>query len=104
MFSEFIESIYNGLSALLLILLVIVLLTVLVIFVVDISQSRDAVRRNYPVFGRFRGLFEHPGTFFRQYFLPWIGRRCHLTARCATGSTGRPGIRIAPFRSVRRVT
>jgi len=68
MFSDFIGSMYNGLSALLLTLLVGLLLTVLLMFVVDVSQSRNAVRRNYPVIGRFRGLFEHLGTFFRQYF------------------------------------
>ena len=39
-----------------------------IIFVVDISQTRDAVRRNYPVVGRFRGLFTTLGEFFRQYF------------------------------------
>jgi len=68
MFSDFIANMYNGLSALLLILLAGVLLTVLVMFVADVSQSRNAVRRNYPVIGRFRSLFEHLGTFFRQYF------------------------------------
>ena len=32
------------------------------------SQTKQAVRRNYPVVGRFRYLFEHLGEFFRQYF------------------------------------
>jgi len=68
MFSRFIETTYSGLSALLLILLAGVLLSLLVMFVVDVSQTRYAVRRNYPVIGRFRSLFEHLGTFFRQYF------------------------------------
>ncbi|MBI1733511.1 MAG: FMN-binding glutamate synthase family protein [Gammaproteobacteria bacterium] len=43
-------------------------LVVIVMFVVDITQSTHAVRRNYPVIGRFRYLFEHLGEFFRQYF------------------------------------
>ena len=34
----------------------------------DTTQTADAVRRNYPVFGRFRGLFTKLGEFFRQYF------------------------------------
>ena len=34
----------------------------------DINQTRHAIRRNYPVIGRFRYLFEHLGEFFRQYF------------------------------------
>jgi glutamate synthase domain-containing protein 2 len=44
------------------------LLAVIVMFFVDITQTRSAVRRNYPVIGRFRYLFEHMGEFFRQYF------------------------------------
>jgi hypothetical protein len=39
-----------------------------VLFVIDISQTHDAVRRNYPVLGRFRYLFSTLGEFFRQYF------------------------------------
>lgn len=39
-----------------------------VMYVVDRRQTRHTVRRNYPVIGRFRYLFEHLGTFFRQYF------------------------------------
>ncbi|HHC29475.1 MAG TPA: FMN-binding glutamate synthase family protein, partial [Rhodobacterales bacterium] len=37
-------------------------------FFVDRMQTADAVRRNYPVIGRFRGLFTELGEFFRQYF------------------------------------
>ena len=40
----------------------------LVLFFVDITQSKDAVRHNYPVIGRFRDLFTRLGEFFRQYF------------------------------------
>ena len=39
-----------------------------ILFVIDVSQTHDAVRRNFPVLGRFRGVFEHLGEFFRQYF------------------------------------
>ena len=39
-----------------------------VFFIVDRTQSEDAIRRNYPVIGRFRGLFTELGEFFRQYF------------------------------------
>ncbi len=39
-----------------------------VLFILDVSQTRDAVRRNYPVIGRFRYLFSMLGEFFRQYF------------------------------------
>ncbi len=37
-------------------------------YVVDRTQQTHAVRRNFPVIGRFRYLFEHLGEFFRQYF------------------------------------
>jgi glutamate synthase domain-containing protein 2 len=43
-------------------------IAVIVIFVIDRSQTQDAVRRNYPVIGRFRKLFSELGEFFRQYF------------------------------------
>ncbi len=43
-------------------------LVVLVLFVLDRTQTGDAIRRNYPVIGRFRGLFTELGEFFRQYF------------------------------------
>ncbi|MEM9277894.1 MAG: FMN-binding glutamate synthase family protein [Pseudomonadota bacterium] len=37
-------------------------------FFIDITQTKDAVRRNYPLVGRFRHLFTELGEFFRQYF------------------------------------
>jgi glutamate synthase domain-containing protein 2 len=46
----------------------IAVLTALLFFIVDKTQTGDAVRRNYPVIGRFRHLFTALGEFFRQYF------------------------------------
>ncbi|MDP6435801.1 MAG: FMN-binding glutamate synthase family protein [Gammaproteobacteria bacterium] len=43
-------------------------LWVIFLFFVDITQTQHAIRRNYPVVGRFRYVFEHLGEFFRQYF------------------------------------
>ncbi len=43
-------------------------LVLAVLFVIDRCQVGDAIRRNYPVIGRFRGLFTTLGEFFRQYF------------------------------------
>ncbi|MGB3555772.1 MAG: FMN-binding glutamate synthase family protein [Jannaschia sp.] len=40
----------------------------LVFFIADRMQTEDAIRRNYPVIGRFRHLFTELGEFFRQYF------------------------------------
>lgn len=68
----------NGVPILLLLLeiftaLVLAVLAGLVIiafitYVIDVRQSEHTIRRNYPVLGRFRYLFEHIGGFFRQYF------------------------------------
>ena len=43
-------------------------IAIVVMYIVDITQTSHAVRRNYPVVGRFRYLFETLGEFFRQYF------------------------------------
>jgi len=44
------------------------LLVIVVLFVIDVTQTKHTVRRNFPVIGRFRYAFEHMGEFFRQYF------------------------------------
>lgn len=44
------------------------LIVVIFIYFIDRNQTVHAIRRNYPVIGRFRYWFEHLGTFFRQYF------------------------------------
>ncbi|WP_299195364.1 FMN-binding glutamate synthase family protein [uncultured Litoreibacter sp.] len=43
-------------------------LLMVILFIIDRSQTEDAVRRNYPVIGRFRHIFTELGEFFRQYF------------------------------------
>ncbi|HQT00049.1 MAG: FMN-binding glutamate synthase family protein [Hydrogenophilales bacterium 16-64-46] len=43
-------------------------LTLVVTYVLDVTQTRQALRRNYPVLVHFRYAFERLGTFFRQYF------------------------------------
>ena len=77
-------------------------LAAVVLFVIDITQTRHAIRRNFPVIGRFRYLFEHLGEFFRQYFFAldreempfnraersWVYRACTQTDNTvAFGST-----------------
>lgn len=44
------------------------ILWLLYAYFVDIHQTKHSVRRNFPVIGRFRYLFERLGEFFRQYF------------------------------------
>ncbi len=41
---------------------------IITLYLIDRNQTVHAIRRNYPVIGRFRYLFEHLGQFFRQYF------------------------------------
>ncbi|MEE4246696.1 MAG: FMN-binding glutamate synthase family protein [Kangiellaceae bacterium] len=84
------------------VLLGLLLLTVVVLYFVDITQTKQTIRRNYPVIGRFRYWFEHLGEFFRQYFfaqdreeLPfnrayrsWVYRAAkNVTRTIAFGST-----------------
>lgn len=45
-----------------------VVVAIILMFLIDVTQTKDAVRRNYPVLGRFRDLFTTLGEFFRQYF------------------------------------
>jgi len=71
MMMEFGGFAMSGLSLLGSLFIFLVGLAVLVgicMFVIDITQTKSAVRRNYPVIGRFRTLFSHLGEFFRQYF------------------------------------
>lgn len=67
-------------------------LMVVVLFLRDWLQTTDAIRRNYPVIGRFRGVFTTLGEFFRQYFfamdreeLPFNRAQRDWVARAAEG-------------------
>ena len=66
--NNFVGSGLAFLSALFIFVVGLFALFVVLIFIKDISQTRDAIRRNYPVIGRFRYLFSTLGEFFRQYF------------------------------------
>ena len=56
------------LVALFILVLIIGVFALGVMYVIDKHQTRHTIRRNFPVIGRFRYLFEHLGEFFRQYF------------------------------------
>ena len=58
----------NIIGSFVLCFLALVFLVVAILFVIDVTQTKDAVRRNYPVLGRFRGGLTKLGEFFRQYF------------------------------------
>jgi hypothetical protein len=58
--SEMPELLFTGLevmSALFVFVVGTVVLAIIITFVLDISQTKQAIRRNYPVIGRFRYLF-----------------------------------------------
>jgi len=60
---------FIALIGLLLLLLIIGgLIAAFVMYQVDKRQTAHTIRRNYPLLGRFRYLFENLGEFFRQYF------------------------------------
>ena len=61
-------SVVEFLAQLIVLLLGLGVIAVVVFYVIDRSQTKHAVRRNFPVIGRFRYWFEHMGEFFRQYF------------------------------------
>ncbi len=66
--STFLFYTLQVLAMLFLLALVVAGIVIATMYVVDVSQKRHAIRRNYPVIGRFRYAFEHLGEFFRQYF------------------------------------
>jgi glutamate synthase domain-containing protein 2 len=58
----------NFLSSLFIFVIGLIVFIIVLLFISDISQTKDAIRRNYPVIGRFRYIFSTLGEFFRQYF------------------------------------
>jgi glutamate synthase domain-containing protein 2 len=66
--SEFLITALELMAALFVVAIGLGLFAVVVMYIVDVRQTKQAIRRNYPVIGRFRYFFEHMGAFFRQYF------------------------------------
>jgi glutamate synthase domain-containing protein 2 len=65
---SFLLSALEVMAALFIFLTGLTVIIVIVVFILDVTQTKHAIRRNYPVVGHFRYLFEHLGEFFRQYF------------------------------------
>ncbi len=63
-----VTAVMDIMATLFVVLIGIGVLVVVVTFILDITQTKSAIRRNYPVVGHFRYFFEHLGSFFRQYF------------------------------------
>ena len=68
LFMSAIGAVLQFLATLFVFLVGLFVLAVLVMYALDRTQTHDAIRRNYPVIGRFRDLFTELGEFFRQYF------------------------------------
>ncbi|MCW8934082.1 MAG: FMN-binding glutamate synthase family protein [Gammaproteobacteria bacterium] len=64
----FFQSVLQILAILFVTSIAVAAIVIIVIYIIDRNQTVHAIRRNYPVIGRFRYWFEHLGTFFRQYF------------------------------------
>ena len=108
-FLDALDSVLDATMMLIALLILLGLGAIAVLYVLDITQRAQAIRRNYPVIGRLRYVFEHLGVFFRQYFfamdreeLPfnraqrtWVARAAkRVDSTLAFGSTkplNRPG-------------
>ena len=108
-FLNLLDGVFDAAMMLLALAILMALIAVVVLYVIDVTQNTQAIRKNYPVIGRLRYLFEHLGVFFRQYFfamdreeLPfnraqraWVARAAKkLDSTIAFGSTkplNRPG-------------
>lgn len=66
--AAFTSQVMGFLATLFIFLIGVVLIVLVVLFFIDMSQTRDVIRHNYPVVGRFRNIFSKLGEFFRQYF------------------------------------
>ncbi len=64
----FLTTLFQWAALLLVFAVGVFILFLVVIYWIDKNQTEQAIRRNYPIVGRFRYYFEHLGEFFRQYF------------------------------------
>lgn len=65
---ESITALITFMAALFIFLIGLAAIVIVALFVMDITQTKQAIRHNYPVIGRLRYFFEYLGVFFRQYF------------------------------------
>ena len=65
---DWVFTLLELLAALFVFVLGLAALAIVVVFVLDVTQTKQALRRNYPVIVHFRYAFERLGQFFRQYF------------------------------------
>ena len=81
-------------------ILVFLVIMVIVMYIFDVTQTKHTIRRNYPVVGRFRYIFEYMGgssgnTFamdreelpFNRAQRSWVYRQRRMKRNIAFGST-----------------
>ncbi len=66
---ELVNNFITVLSSLFVFVIGIGISALLVKYILYVSQTKQTIRRNLPVIGRFRYCFEQTGTFFSQYFI-----------------------------------
>ncbi len=65
---EFLLFSVELMAALFILVLGLIVIAIIIVYIFDVTQTKSAIKRNYPVVGHFRYFFEHIGEFFRQYF------------------------------------
>lgn len=66
--SNFLVNILDFMAVLFVFVIGTGVLMIIIVYIADISQNKQAIRRNFPVVGHLRYFFEKLGAFFRQYF------------------------------------
>lgn len=66
--TEWLTLVLQGLALFFIFCLGLICITLVIWYFIDLHQKTHAIRRNFPLIGRFRYLFEWMGEFFRQYF------------------------------------
>ena len=66
--ADFLLTLLEFMAALFVFVVGLGVIAIIVMYVVDKTQTKQAIRHNFPVIGRFRYVFEEMGEFFRQYF------------------------------------
>jgi len=65
---EYANQVIAVMSSVFILFIGMAILAIVITYILDVTQTKQAIRRNFPVIGRFRYRFEHIGEFFRQYF------------------------------------
>lgn len=77
--TAWVKTLLDLLATLFVFILGLVMLAIVVVYVLDVTQTKQALRRNYPVVVHFRYAFERLGQFF--------GKKCRSTVPSAPGYT-----------------